>query len=339
MFGGVGNDTYYVDSALDGVREDAAPGQDDGGTDVIMSAIDFSLQGLFVENLTLLDGSATTATGNEWNNVVTGNALADQLHGGSGTDTLTGNAGNDTLDGGAGNDRLYGNAGTDSMDGADGSDVYYADSLDLVRDTGAVAGDLDKVMATTSFVELEGDGIETVQISTGALNVAVTGNSGANSHIGNELANALAGLAGNDTLSGNAGNDTLEGGLGRDKVTGGADADTFVLKAGDSPNTSTGYDTLVDFLSGTDRIDLDAIGPSGLDASAYAEVSASGSFTMVANAATSALSDGMHKVAFVADGTNGWLFWNTDADLHTAEEAVLLTGLGRIDQFQWGDLL
>jgi Ca2+-binding RTX toxin-like protein len=67
------------------------------------------------------------------------------------------------------------------------------------------------------------------------------------------------GGGGNDTINGNAGNDTLIGGLGKDSMTGGLGADTFVfLSTGNSP-VGSGRDVIVDFLSGTDEIDLTAI--------------------------------------------------------------------------------
>ena len=58
----------------------------------------------------------------------------------------------------------------------------------------------------------------------------------------------MQGAAGHDTLSGGGGRDTLVGGLGNDRLTGGAQVDLFVL------NTTSGSDTITDFLSGTDKL-------------------------------------------------------------------------------------
>ncbi|MFL9694702.1 M10 family metallopeptidase C-terminal domain-containing protein, partial [Aeromonas veronii] len=77
------------------------------------------------------------------------------------------------------------------------------------------------------------------------------GGSGSDLLIGNDVANVL---------KGGAGNDILYGGLGADQLWGGAGADTFVY--GDIAESSAAApDTLRDFVSGQDKIDL-----SGLDA-------------------------------------------------------------------------
>ena len=55
-------------------------------------------------------------------------------------------------------------------------------------------------------------------------------------------------------LRGGAGNDTLNGGIGDDTMYGGAGADTFVFSTGNN------HDTVIDFVSGTDKIDLTAYG-------------------------------------------------------------------------------
>ena len=68
--------------------------------------------------------------------------------------------------------------------------------------------------------------------------------------VGNDVDNVLTGNAGDDVLIGNLGNDTLIGGAGSDELTGGAGDDLFVI------DSTEGTDTIVDFVSGEDRIDL-----------------------------------------------------------------------------------
>ena len=65
---------------------------------------------------------------------------------------------------------------------------------------------------------------------------------------------------GNDRLTGGAGADTLNGGPGDDRLAGGPGDDVFVFGPGD------GSDTVTDFRSGTDKIDLTAFDIEGIDA-------------------------------------------------------------------------
>ena len=60
----------------------------------------------------------------------------------------------------------------------------------------------------------------------------------------------MAGGLGNDRIFGGQGNDTLIGGPGDDRLAGGPGADVFVFGPGDQT------DTVTDFSSGTDKIDL-----------------------------------------------------------------------------------
>lgn len=232
-----------------------------------------------------------------------GGSGADSITGNQAANTLWGNAGNDSLAGGAGNDLLIGGAGADRLDGGDGTDTasyqgatagVTADLLNAGLNTGEAAGD------TFFFIE------------------QLTGSGHADSLRGNDVANTLSGLAGNDTLLGRggndillggAGNDVLDGGEGNDRLqgdagadtlTGGAGADTFVfLAATDSPRSNTGRDTIADFVSGLDKIDLRAI-----DAST--RTSGDQAFSHIGSAAFSGRAGQLHFVNGVLEGdTNG----------------------------------
>jgi Ca2+-binding RTX toxin-like protein len=72
--GGPGNDTFFVDDTGDIVIERLAE-----GTDLANASIDYTLPAN-VENLTL-SGSAQAGTGNDLPNVITGNALDNNLAG------------------------------------------------------------------------------------------------------------------------------------------------------------------------------------------------------------------------------------------------------------------
>ena len=78
-------------------------------------------------------------TGTQRRDTLTGNVLANAIHGKGGKDWIDGDLGNDTLKGGDGNDRLHGGEGADQIRGGDGQDHFLytaaADSLNSSRDT------------------------------------------------------------------------------------------------------------------------------------------------------------------------------------------------------------
>lgn len=80
----------------------------------------------------------------------------------------------------------------------------------------------------------------------------------------------LRGKAGNDHLSGGAGDDILVGGAGTDTLAGGSGNDTFRFEALTdsyrqlSPPYAVFADTISDFLPGHDRLDVSALGFTGL---------------------------------------------------------------------------
>lgn len=125
---------------------------------------------------------------------------------------------------------------------------------DLLASNGA--NDVDFIIADDS----------TDRISTGADNDLIDSNGGADRVragsgddvvLGGAGGDRLAGQGGNDLLLGESGNDriaggggadTLDGGSGNDQLTGGGGDDMFVF--------TNGFDTIRDFESGHDQIDL-----------------------------------------------------------------------------------
>ncbi len=103
MYGGGGNDTYYVDNAGDVASEHMTGNADDGGNDVVMAAVTYTI-GDYIESLYLTGYNAINGTGNAWDNTIIGNGAANRLDGGAGSDTVRGGAGNDILTGGDGHD-------------------------------------------------------------------------------------------------------------------------------------------------------------------------------------------------------------------------------------------
>ena len=184
MSGGVGDDTFYVEDAGDVVTEFS----DEGNDTVYSTASSFTLSAN-IETL-VLDGSATSGTGNSLANRIEGNAVANTLDGGGGADTLVGGLGDDT---------------------------YYVDSTsDVVTENGSEG--TDKVYSTAAIYTL-GVNVENLEL-LGSANLQGTGNASDNSIIGN---------AGRNWLGGGIGSDTLDGGLGIDTLSGGAGNDTYYV--------------------------------------------------------------------------------------------------------------
>jgi serralysin len=161
------------------------------------------------------------------NDLVIGNSAGNDLSGNVGNDTLRGMGGHDVLRGGAGADTLLGGTGNDTLHGAGGTNFLSGE------------GGNDRLFG----------GINNDRLFGGTGSDVLNAGGGADTLVGN---------AGNDTLWGGAGNDALAGSAGRDRLNGGAGADRFIfLSVSDSTNAA--YDTITDFVSGTDRINLAAI--------------------------------------------------------------------------------
>jgi serralysin len=126
MIGGLGNETYVVDSGGDVIVEAAGE-----GIDTVQSSVSHTLAAN-VEKLTLTGSAGTDATGN---------ALAN---------TIIGNSGINHIDGGALNDILTGGGGADDFVFGDG------DGIDTVTDfqNGADQFDLTGVAGVDEFSDL-----------------------------------------------------------------------------------------------------------------------------------------------------------------------------------------
>jgi Ca2+-binding RTX toxin-like protein len=117
LFGGLGNDTYRVDSLDDQITENLS-----SGTDTVQSSINWTL-GDNLENLVLTGSNPIDGIGNSLNNSLTGNSANNSLFGAEGNDRLLGGAGDDSLYGGLGNDKLLGQDGNDVLTGNQCKDV------------------------------------------------------------------------------------------------------------------------------------------------------------------------------------------------------------------------
>jgi len=132
-------------------------------------------------------------------------------------ESVTGDAHDNIIMGGKGNDALNGGGGADTMTGGAGNDTYYVDDAnDKAIELSAKDG-TDTVIASRDWVL--GDFIENLTLATSAGNISGTGNSLANTILGNDSNNRLDGGAGSDTLSGGTGDDTYVVDSTGDKLT------------------------------------------------------------------------------------------------------------------------
>ena len=201
-----------------------------------------------------------TLDGAAGNDILIGGPGADILKGSAGVDLLVGAAGADKLMGGDANDGLAGGFGNDSLDGGAGADraVYRQDlertaglTIDLASKTAISGSERD------TFVSIE-------EVAGSLWSDTIRGTDGANSFLnGAEGDDSIYGRGGDDSLFGgpdddqvfgDAGNDRLLGNAGIDRLTGGAGNDRFGFENGD------GYiDQILDFVRGSDKIDLKAV--------------------------------------------------------------------------------
>ncbi|WP_349569065.1 M10 family metallopeptidase C-terminal domain-containing protein [Azotobacter salinestris] len=235
--------------------------------------------------------------GGSGNDLLVGDGGNDILEGGIGSDRLSGGAGADTfrfaaiqdsyytassnltdllLDFDAAQDRIdlaglgfsglgNGYGGTLAVvTSSDGSRTYlrsYEQDADgrsfMLALEGNLVGRLDGSNLTFKLKAITGSGD----------NDNLLGSAAAESLDGGSGGDNLVGGLGNDVLNGGAGNDTLVGGQGRDQLGGGEGADVFRFTSLTDSYQNAGdnfSDLILDFDPSEDRIDLGALGFSGL---------------------------------------------------------------------------
>lgn len=213
-------------------------------------------------------------------------AVIEAARGAAGNDRLIGNQADNLLFGGHGDDMLWGGGAADLLIGGQGADVLQGQRG---NDTYVISGPADVV------IEGANRGIDTVQafvdytlgahvergvlgVITGQKDLNLNGNGAANFLQGNAGDNQIKGYRGadviwahkgDDVIAGHrgwdqifagGGDDLITGGSGADRLTGGFGGDTFIYRQALDSSVGLGtQDTIVDFESGIDRIDLSAM--------------------------------------------------------------------------------
>ncbi|WP_158589871.1 calcium-binding protein [Gemmobacter lutimaris] len=313
--GGLGDDTLTGGAGTDTADYSAATARvvvelGISGVPQVISATEGSDTLLQIENI-LGGAGGDRLVGNAGTNVLTGNAGADNLFGVGGNDTLFGGAGvdglygadgADQLFGGEDNDRLFGGAGDDTLDGGDGLD--FADYRPAAN--------------SGITVDLSITGAQAISASEGfdtLVNVENLSGSGFGDTLtGNADDNVIYGIEGNDTISGGGGVDRLIGGLGQDTLTGGAGADVFFFTRAADSDLISGRDTITDFVSGTDRINL---GHMDADSGTAGDQE----FTFLGTAAFTGVAG---QLRLAVSGANSFLLGDTDGDGNADLNVALL---------------
>ncbi len=231
--GGAGSDWASYEGAKAGVTADLTK---TGQQDTVGDGKD-TLTG--IENL----------WGSAFDDVLIGDANANNLQGGAGDDKLYGGAGDDHLSGGTGNNLIDGGEGWDTVDYRF-SDVGVTIDLSMFVAPGGSPPAGDWLISIEAAIGSEHDDVMT----------------------GNAYENYLFGGGGNDTLRAMSGGDTLDGGDGDDilyssgfgapdLLLGGAGDDRFMIGGSTAViYGGEGNDTLVSTSTSSVKIDLNITG-------------------------------------------------------------------------------
>jgi VCBS repeat-containing protein len=170
-----------------------------------------------------IHGTDELFTGTDYDDILNGTPYVDDITGGAGDDIIYAGSGNDTVYGGAGDDTIYAGSGDDIVYGSMGDD----------------------------------------HIEGGSGDDFIYGGNGDDTLLGGSGNDVISGDDGNDILIGGSGDDILWGGKGRDTLTGGDGEDIFVFTNVEDSSRTGKRDTITDFESGKDKIDLSHFDANG----------------------------------------------------------------------------
>lgn len=256
IVGGFGNDTI---NGGDGADRLDGQGNDDtvngeAGNDTLVGGSGGVNQLNGGEGIDTVDFSATTAElkvdmrpapGVAYvGGVLTDNLTSvESVVAGSGNSEVIGSSENNVLTGGAGRDVLFGRGGDDVLFGGAAPAGQYNQLFgDAGSDAASYAGSASRIYA---------------EVATGGY--VVNGGSYVLTDTYNSIENLIGGTL-DDVLVGGTTANRLTGGAGSDQLYGRTGGDTFVYASASDSSIAAGYDTIADFATGQDKVDLSAFG-------------------------------------------------------------------------------
>ena len=349
VYGEGGNDTIYLSSGID--IEDGGEGIDtiifgpdqttlpvtinlDTGRYHFTSQIASVTQNLFsIENITSEGAADLTIYDTSGVNEITTN---------TGNDTVHSKGGNDIINTGSGNDTVYLGDGTYTVDLGAGDDIVYLTTT-ASSINGNTGTDEAIVRAFDGFVEVYSD----LQFSTYFVPSKLTAQDGMDISlesfekvtIDGNVAATILGTSAADTLVGDSGADVITGRGGADTLTGGSKSDKFIFSTGDTGITEATADTITDFSTGTDKIDIATVGNYvEADGTSTADFAA---FTTAANASLPTTSIDIYAQYNFMGAGNTYVVIDEDKSgtVTSGDTFIILTGLSTADGLDASDFI
>ena len=221
-----------------------------------------------------------------------------------------GGAANDIINTGNGDDVIRGGLGNDTINAGNGNNVVFGE------------GGNDTITGGSGVDAFDG-GIGNDRLFGGGGNDTLAGGLGTD---------VLFGETGNDLLFGDQGNDFVYGGAGADTLSGGVGADAFYYKNG-TDSSAAMRDTITDFQSGVDHVDIRNIATTGNGTSAVVgtTIAFAGNVADFGSAqGTIVAGDGIIQSVFQQDQNILWFDLDDNGILNGNDLQVVLQGVGAI---------